>query len=125
MPAERDMSELVVQYMDENNMYCMEGHRGVRSFEKIATMLGYNDRFNTSTLHAFLEDNSGCLEAMVEWIKTQCNPEWKAAIESVIEELEDDETNDDSTPDINGDLENGEIVLENFAGNTLTFNKQR
>lgn len=90
MLKERDMSEVVDQYMSENNMHCMEGARGVRQFEKLARALGYSDICSVSTLHAFLEDNSGCIEAMVEWIKTTRNPDWKDELESQIEEPEEE-----------------------------------
>ena len=90
MLKERDMSEVVDQYMSDNNMHCMEGARGVKQFEKLARALGYSDTFSVSTLHAFLEDNSGCLDAMVEWIKGTRNPDWKDELESQIAEPEEE-----------------------------------
>jgi len=130
MPAKRDLSDVLAQYMDENKMHCMEGVRGVNAFEKLARALGYDGSWSASTLHAFLEDNSGCIEAMIEWIGSRNNPDWKAALESQIsdpaaEEPENDDTSEGPVTDIDGELEDGEIVLENFAGNTLTFNKAR
>lgn len=117
MPKERDMSEVVDQYMAENKMHCMEGTRGVKQFEKLARALGYSDTFSVSTLHAFLEDNSGCLEAMVEWIKESRNPDWKAELESQLEEPEVEDSEDDEpaasdgpTSDINGELEDWSIL---------------
>lgn len=117
MLKERDMSEVVDQYMSENRMHCMEGTRGVKHFESLARALGYGDICSVSILHAFLEDNSGCLEAMVEWIKESRNPDWKDELESQlaepeVEEPEDDEpaTSDGPAPDINGELEDWSIL---------------
>lgn len=84
MPAKRDMSEVLQQYMDENKMFCMEGQRGVRYLDKIVRSVGYDDQFSTSAIHAFLEDNSGCIEAIVEWIQSQRNSEWIAMLESQV-----------------------------------------
>jgi hypothetical protein len=65
-------------YMEQENMYNFEGSRGVRRFEKVVGVLGYRD------LQEFLEDNSGCLEAMLgfvhDWVER--NSEWKEALES-------------------------------------------
>lgn len=127
MSTERDMSEVLDQYINENKMYCMEGVRGVNSFDKLVRALGYTDSFAASTIHAFLEDNSGCFEAMIEWIGSRNNPEWKEALESVLQEVASEVSLSSEGPatDIDGELEVGDIVLENFAGNTLTFNKAR
>lgn len=91
MSTERDMTEVLQQYMDENKMHCMEGTRGVRHLEKLATALGYDSNFSASVLHAFLEDNSGCIEAMVEWIGSRNSPEWKESLESQLMEVESSE----------------------------------
>ena len=91
MPTKRDLSELLMQYMGENNMHCMEGTRGVKSFEKLCRALNYSDSFSTSAIHAFLEDNSGCLEAMIEWIGSRNNQEWKEAIkEQLMDPMEEE-----------------------------------
>ena len=92
MPTQRDLSDVLAQYMDENKMHCMEGTRGVKSFEKLCRALNYSDSFSTSAIHAFLEDNSGCFEAMIEWIGSRNNPEWKAALEDQLEESEEEGT---------------------------------
>lgn len=66
----KDLSELVDYFIDANKIYSFEGDRGVKNFEKIVKVMGYDN------LDKFLSDNSGCLEAMVEWIKDARVPEW-------------------------------------------------
>ena len=84
-----DMAELIEKYTDQEKMYHFEGGRGVNNFEKIIKVLGYRD------MDGFLEDNSGCLQAMVEWIGTQSNTEWVEAMESVLPDPEDDDKSED------------------------------
>jgi hypothetical protein len=76
----KDLGELIEQYCDANKMYHWEGSRGVSNFEKLIGILGYQN------VDYFLTDNSGCLEAMVEWIKDAGVTEWK---ESMAKDLED------------------------------------
>lgn len=76
-------------YIDQEKMYSMEGPSGVRKFTKIINVLGYK------TLEEFLEDNSGCMEAMLGFVHnwTERNAEWKAALTA---ELTDDPIDDES-----------------------------
>jgi hypothetical protein len=79
---DKDFSEVVMDYIEQNKLTRTEGTTGVRNMEKLVTALGYNANFSASAIHAFLEDNSGCIEAMIEWISS-CNvPEWREALES-------------------------------------------
>jgi hypothetical protein len=78
---DEDFGELIQKYFDQERMYHFEGRRGVNNFEKLIGVLGYRD------LDSFLEDNPGCMEAMVEWLSDMNNAEWKEAIRS---ELHDD-----------------------------------
>jgi hypothetical protein len=77
---EKDLGELIEKYCDANRMYHWEGSRGVSNFEKLIKVLGYRN------VDYFLTDNSGCLEAMVEWIKDTGLTDWK---ESMVKELDD------------------------------------
>lgn len=76
---EGDMSDLIEKYCDQEKMYHFEGGRGVNNFEKIIRVLGYRQ------MDDFLEDNSGCLQAMVEWLGTQNNTEWVEAMQNEIQ----------------------------------------
>jgi hypothetical protein len=80
-----DMAELIEKYCDQEKMYHFEGGRGVNNFEKIIKILGYRD------MDGFLEDNSGCLQAMIEWLGTQSNSEWTEAMEMELPEPEDED----------------------------------
>lgn len=73
-----DMAELIEKYQDKNKIYSFEGSRGERNFEKIVSVLGYR------SMSEFFEDNSGCFEAMIEWLGGQRNPEWIAAMKAEV-----------------------------------------
>lgn len=99
-----ELCELIQEYRDHKRMHCMEGSRGVKNLCKLCGALGYEDtlgRMGTygdarlGNLIDFLEDNSGAIEAIVNWIGEQNIPEWKDSLESelparkVKEEYED------------------------------------
>jgi hypothetical protein len=79
---ELDLSELVDKYTDANRMYHWEGSRGVSNFDKLIHVIGYRD------LDEFLSENSGCLEAMVEWIKDARGTDWDEKIKAQLSEEE-------------------------------------
>lgn len=86
---EQDFSQVVDRYIDQNNLTRTEGPAGVRNLEKLVAALGYSADFSASAIHAFLEDNSGCIEAMIEWIRDRNVSEWKESLESQLSEEED------------------------------------
>ena len=88
-PGEKDIGELIEKYTDQEKMYHFEGGRGVNNFEKLIGVLGYRN------MDSFLEDNSGCLEAMIEWLGTQHNDEWIEALEAELPEPEDEDKEDE------------------------------
>jgi hypothetical protein len=60
------------QYIDDK-IHCFKGHRGVTNLEKVVSCVGgYN------SIHEFLEDNPGAIEAMIEWIRNTRSPEWES-----------------------------------------------
>jgi len=77
---ELELSELVDKYTEVNRMYHWEGSRGVSNFDKLIGVLGYRN------MDEFLHDNSGCLEAMVEWIKDAPVQDWKEAMQKEIDD---------------------------------------
>lgn len=86
MPTIKDLLEA---YLDQDALDATEGRRGVENLAKVCETLGYKDPqlFGTLSNGAsigsvinFLEDNSGAITAMLEWIATQRSPEWKEAI---------------------------------------------
>lgn len=77
-----DLGELLDKYIDQNKMYHFEGPSGVQKFAKIVGVLGY------SSVDAFLEDNSGAIDAMIQWIGEMSEPEWRAALAAEVGEHE-------------------------------------
>lgn len=91
--SDRSVSQLLDAYMDQENMHNMEGRRGVENLCKIARALGYKDPMYwgqlTSTaaigdLVMMLEDNSGMIEAMVEWIGSRNFKEFREPLEALV-----------------------------------------
>lgn len=66
------LARSIENWMDATKTYSFEGSRGIRNFTKLVSMLGY------SSMDDFLEDNPGCLEAMVTWIGSQNSTDWKS-----------------------------------------------
>ena len=81
---DRDLGELVDAYLEGNRMYHFEGSRGVSNFDKLIGVMGYRN------MDEFLSDNSGCIEAMIEWIKDARVDEWKEAFVKEVPEEEKD-----------------------------------
>lgn len=75
-----DFGEMLQTYMDQQKMYNFEGSRGVRNLKEITRAIGY------SSLDAFLEDNSGAIEAIVNWLTDLNIPEFAEKIEPLISE---------------------------------------
>ncbi len=81
----KDTSELIEQWRKENRAHCLEGSRGIENFEKLVKVIGYKDgNFFNDALRNFLYDNSGALEALVEWIGNSNVPEWNDALQDEV-----------------------------------------
>lgn len=85
---EGDLADLIEKWMDQNRAYNMEGPSGERNFEKLIRVLGYRD------MSEFLQDNSGALNAMVEWLGTMRNTEWVEALRAEVGGDEDEDDDD-------------------------------
>jgi hypothetical protein len=70
-----DATDLIEKWQKKNHAYHLEGDRGVRNLEQLVEVLDNN----YSSLDYFLADNSGCMEAMLEWITewVDRSDEWK------------------------------------------------
>lgn len=79
----KSFDEVVDEFLDKKGIHRFEGPRGLRNLDILAKGLGY--RGGSSE---FFEDNSGALEAVIEWIKQFGDrvPEWKESLESVLGE---------------------------------------
>jgi hypothetical protein len=68
---EKDAHEIIGDYMDAKVFSCcFEGDRGVEQLETLVRDLGYTGggwKYG-DPIEAFLSDNSGCIEAIIEWI---------------------------------------------------------
>jgi hypothetical protein len=91
--SDKSVAELLDIYMEQEKMTRMEGRKGVENLCKIARALGYKDPMYwgqlTSTaaigdLIMMLEDNSGMIEAMLEWIGSRDFKEFREPLEDLI-----------------------------------------
>jgi hypothetical protein len=95
------MRDLIEKFMDQEQLHSIEGRRGVIALARLARVLGYQDptyfgqldfKCSIGDLIAFLEDNSGAIEAIIAWIGKQRNAEWQRDLISHLDvQLEDDE----------------------------------
>lgn len=97
-----DLSTAVEQYMAQEGLYCLEGRRGVKALCKISRAVGYTDPQHfgqlghdccVGDLIAFLEDNSGAIAAIIEWIGNTESPEMLESLGElvVIEDGDEDQ----------------------------------
>ena len=86
--GDHDLGELIDQYIDQERLYSWESTRGVRNLQKLVKILDPHYR----DIDTFLEDNSGAIEAIVEWIKDRNVSEWA---ENVKAELHEDDSEDE------------------------------
>lgn len=101
----RSLSELIEAFQNEKKAHCLEGSRGLIFLCTLVRALGYKDPqgFGQLTRDAvigdlltFFEDNSGAIEALIEWIGRTENEEWKASLELELPaEKEEDETEEE------------------------------
>jgi hypothetical protein len=83
----------LADYLAANNLFSFEGERGVRNLKTVLKdVCDYgNDGFG-DPLHEFFADNSGAIEAVLNWIAEQRVPEWQANMEVDDEEEEMDDS---------------------------------
>lgn len=76
------MHALIEKYNEENKFYRYESRKGVEQLYKLVGDLGYGDGQGAcvGNLDAFLEDNSGAIEAIINWIAEQNSPEMRNAL---------------------------------------------
>jgi hypothetical protein len=93
---EGDLADLIEKWCDANKLYHFEGERGQRNFEKLVRVLDSN----YGSLSEFLSDNSGAIQAMIEWIGSQRSSEWVSNMQDAVGPDEDDgdDDGDDGEP---------------------------
>lgn len=92
------LADMIEEFRENEKLHTNEGRRGVENLCRIVHAMGYKDRQYFGQFHQagsygdlinFLEDNSGCVEAILEWISNEDNPEWREAVESHLPEKEE------------------------------------
>ena len=98
------MYTLIEKYNDVNKFYRYESRKGVEQLCKLAGDLGYKDSYHygqmtrdacIGNLIAFLEDNSGAIEAIINWVAEQNSPEMRSALIASSNGALDDEDEDE------------------------------
>jgi hypothetical protein len=88
------LTDLIEKWRSENRAYCMEGTSGVRHLQKLCEDIGYKDGqfvgYNVALLN-FLADNSGVIDAIIEWIGDQEIEDWKENIRGNLREPPDED----------------------------------
>ena len=85
------LSNTLDQYLEQEGFWHFEGERGVCNLKNIITTIGY-DNYGNNVLENFLADNSGCIEAIIEWIKENDHSgEWNTYVEADLVPVEEDE----------------------------------
>lgn len=97
-----NLGELVDKFMDKSNHHHTEGRRGLETLASICNAIGYKDpngygQINRSTslgdIFTFFEDNSGAIEAVIEWVKDRGANEWEDSLrERIIDEISESVT---------------------------------
>lgn len=95
--------DVLQRWLSANKMYNWEGDSGLKNLEKLCQALGYSRsgfQFG-DPIHAFLSDNSGAVEKILEFIEewVDRSSEWQEALAS---ELEDEPEDEEEPPDRNG-----------------------
>lgn len=83
------LADLIEQWRSENRAHCMEGTSGVRKLQSLCEAIGYKEgQFIGSevALLNFLADNSGAIDAIIEWMGEQEVDEWKDNITDELKE---------------------------------------
>lgn len=85
----KDLGELIDKWMDDNKAYSFEGPRGERNLEKLIKEFGYD------SMSSFLQDNSGAIEAIIEWIKDSGVTDWADALDDGSSDEDEDDQDED------------------------------
>lgn len=75
---------LLAYFIDKNHLFRLEGETGLANFTRICESVGYRENgFKWGTpIEQFLADNSGAIEALVEFIVKNASPQWQENLES-------------------------------------------
>ncbi len=83
----QDFEETIEKYLSFNKIYRFEGAQGVRNLEKLLGDMGYrNGEFFNRVLENFFADNSGAIEAVIDWISNLNSTEWNENLSACLPE---------------------------------------
>ena len=91
--TDKSLSELIEQWQTNNKAYRLEGATGVRNLQKLCEAIGYEEGAflgSDVAIINFLADNSGAIEAIIDWMGETDIDEWKEELQS-----EDDHDNEE------------------------------
>jgi hypothetical protein len=114
---EGDLADLIEKYLDKNKMYHLEGERGVRNFVKLVRVL--DSQYDS--MESFLYDNSGAIEAMVEWLSSMRNSEWVSNMQDATHDDSGDEDKDEDE-DADEDEDDLSSLIEKFCDQRKLYN---
>lgn len=100
--------DVASKFLSANELYSLEGRRGLESLALLCGNLGYKDSLNNygqfhqktptgfhdgrlGDIFEFLEDNPGAIEAIVNWVDEQNIPEWNETVPPDEEEEDEEE----------------------------------
>lgn len=103
-PKEVALAEVITMslqnFLNENEIFCLEGDRGVESLNKVCRELNYKEdgfRYGSS-LENFLKDNSGASRAILDWIEENYKDSFEDYKDENPEETDEDEECEDEVP---------------------------
>jgi hypothetical protein len=84
----REFCSVLEKYRNQEKAWSTEGRTGVENLCRICHAIGYVDNFASNgsygDLIEFLKDNSGAVQALLEWMKENANDDWRDSLESRI-----------------------------------------
>lgn len=83
-----ESNEEIMQEFLEHEKIRFEGQAGLRGLNKISNALGYKEDsyLYGSSFERFLQDNSGCVQTIIEWITEHLSNEQRENMESFLPE---------------------------------------
>lgn len=114
--ADIDAGEVFDAAMECEGIYVTDGQQGVDNLKLMAEMLGYKDAWH-NPLESMLRDNSGMIEAMIDWARENCSPEQAERLESYIpedHEFEDTTQVIPNSPEVQRQLN---VIIDEFIRN--------
>jgi hypothetical protein len=100
---EASNEEILETYLNQKEMR-FEGDRGLENLNTLVKDIGYKSHgFKYgSSLETFLSDNPACQEAIIEFIRTEMNKDWRDGLSDELELSEEEEEEQTRRDEKNG-----------------------